>query len=818
MTGLRFVGDLPVWLGLTLGLVAAALAWRYYRRETAGLSRGLRWGLPALRSASFFLGILLLTGPVLHRVETVGELGRVRVVVDGSESMALTDAHVPPSRKLEIAAALGWLPADAADRTPPVEADEEVADEEVAAALDLFDAAPRWRRAERALTDSPAGVLDELRRRHEVTVSTLRGGRAEPREVPGDDGRPTFPADPGDFAPFTDLSAGLADDRGTVAADGDGGSADRPQSAVVLLTDGRHNRGPSPLERARALGERGTPVFAVSVGASEPAADLAVVGVEHPDLVFAKDRLRGTILLRDAVPAGTPFVAEVRAGDAVLWREELVTANAGRRRIDFDLAAEDAIAAVGPAVGPGGADDGVERHVVPLPLTAAVVPLAVETETRNNARPFRPAAISEGNRVLLLDGRPRWETRYLRNLFARDDRWTVNTVLAGPTTDDADLPRGSGEGQFPDTRDGLFEYDLIVFGEIPPALFTAAEWGWLREFVGRRGGGLIFVDGSRGTLGELTPATLLDLLPVERTGVAVDAPPSSLRLTDAGAAETALRLQPDAAANRRFWTELPPPKTLVPTRALPGATVLVEAEVKGRTLPAMVTRPFGAGRVLYLAFDETWRWRYRAADTWHQRAWNQLARFAMPRPFAVSDEYVSIDAGPVAKAAGDAVPLRVRLRRPDGTPATGGLVDAVLMRDGTPAATVRLTDDPAVPGLFRGTSAPLDAGEYEVSVRASGYGGGALAARASFVVLPPESGEAADTSADETLLADLAAASGGAFLKEEEIDRLPDLLAPLSGGRVVESDVPLWQSYWWFAAMIGLLTAEWLLRKRAGLM
>ena len=50
------------------------------------------------------------------------------------------------------------------------------------------------------------------------------------------------------------------------------------------------------------------------------------------------------------------------------------------------------------------------------------------------------------------------------------------------------------------------------------------------------------------------------------------------------------------------------------------------------------------------------------------------------------------------------------------------------------------------------------------------------------------------------------------------MSRLPELLSPLSSGRVVESETLIWQSYWWFAAIVMLLTAEWVLRKRAGLL
>ncbi|HEV7869192.1 MAG TPA: hypothetical protein VGO90_16005 [Chthoniobacteraceae bacterium] len=64
----------------------------------------------------------------------------------------------------------------------------------------------------------------------------------------------------------------------------------------------------------------------------------------------------------------------------------------------------------------------------------------------------------------------------------------------------------------------------------------------------------------------------------------------------------------------------------------------------------------------------------------------------------------------------------------------------------------------------------------------------------------------------------MAALSGGQYLREENISRLAQVLAPLSRGRVVESDTILWQSYWWFVPIILLLATEWIIRKRTGLL
>lgn len=972
MTTLRFIGDVPLWAGLLAALVVCVLSWRYYSRESFDLPRRLRWLLPLLRSSAFLLGILVLTGPVLHHRMILGELGRVKIYVDDSRSMTMQDRHMSTGRKLLVAEQLGWISpgridakplkladqlsearqgfvdaiapkstepasdpgaassnaastvaadpktADAATANTPVvnsasavtasivkaavdafrsrllelktslpselseryqnellqpldvtastiDADVAAAanalvalakvcesleglvrgsfetevsrivesgDESLRSALAMFDETPRWRRVEMGLSESSAKILDKLREQHDVEVLRLAGEKAELLGSPAltsanggldeeSDGENERSAE--DFSSVTDLSSGiLATQKSVTASEG---SSDTPstvtqasdsvqaKTAIVLITDGQHNSGPSPLQTAQVLGGQGIPFFSVSLGASQQAADLAVVGLEHPDLVFQKDHVRGVMVVRDQMMPGKPFVAQISYQDEVLWQQQLETQNVAERRIEFDFEIDELVTKLGAQF----ASD-IKQHAVPLEFQASIAALPEESETDNNQRSMRLAAIVSSYKVLLVDGRSRWETRYLRNVFERDEQWSINTVIAGPGTDHAGLTRGEDEGQFPSKREQLFAYDLVIFGEVAPELFNEQDFQWLSEFVETRGGGIIFIDGQRGRLRQLASTKLGSLVPVEWLNATISAKPTSLQLTDKGASESALRLSTDADQNRRFWTELPPPHSLVAVNALPGAEVLIEANVDGRQRPAMVTRLFGSGRVVYFAFDESWRWRFKTADLWHQRAWNQLAKYVMPRPFAVSDEYVSLDTGSVRYDFGATVDVRARLLGLDGKPATSVSTEALVWKEGRIVSTVSLTPDADVPGIYRGRVAALPEGEYEVSVRAAGYSDAALKARSRFVVQPPESGEMTQTSANETLLKQIAAASGGDYLREEELFRLPELLSPLSSGRVVESDTQIWQSYWWFAAIVILLTTEWVLRKRAGLL
>ncbi len=218
-----------------------------------------------------------------------------------------------------------------------------------------------------------------------------------------------------------------------------------------------------------------------------------------------------------------------------------------------------------------------------------------------------------------------------------------------------------------------------------------------------------------------------------------------------------------------------------------------------------------------MAFDETWRWRYRVADEYHQRYWNQVGRLIMAPPFAVADRFVSINCGALAYLPGQRAALRAQIRDTEGRPVAEARAVAHLYRNGTKAASLDLKLDED-DGTYRAQSGALPAGEYEVRVEVAGYPAEQMRTVGRFFVEPPQSGELADLTCDAPLLQQIAETSGGRFLWEHELSALPDELRPLSSGQVVETETALWQSYLWFAAVVGLLTMEWILRKRAGLL
>jgi hypothetical protein len=220
--------------------------------------------------------------------------------------------------------------------------------------------------------------------------------------------------------------------------------------------------------------------------------------------------------------------------------------------------------------------------------------------------------------------------------------------------------------------------------------------------------------------------------------------------------------------------------------------------------------------VYYHAFDESWRWRYEVADEFHVRFWNQIADYIAEAPFAARDKFIQLDAGQLNYQPGEQAEIRVRLRDAQGKPVSDTAVSAVLYRDGQKVASMTLSPDEG--GLYRGSTAALDAGTYEVGVDTAAVPADQLKVRAQFNVTGRDSIERTLLSLNEDLLRQIASAGGGEYLREEQCDQLIERLAPLSSGQVIEGDTVLWQSWWWFIPIILLLTVEWIIRKRAGML
>ncbi len=398
--------------------------------------------------------------------------------------------------------------------------------------------------------------------------------------------------------------------------------------AVVLLTDGNDSTQDRGELVAPLLAERGIPVYPVVFGDPAP-----------PKM--ARLQLRG---------AGD----YVRLGDELRIVADLTAENLPEQRVRVQLYEEGAEAPL------------ATRENVPLGAGKSSVAFVVRPE-KPGWRRYRIVAegvqgvasdqlLAVEHQVEVIDSR----IRVLYLDITRDERKLLGHWLArDPVVDLAVLtmlPKGgwyaqgvlhhenAGDG-LPSREEDLYQYDLIILGDLPRAYFRGGgdvaetKMRWLAEFVAQRGGGLITLGGrSVYAAGQYQDSTLANLLPfqLETSARAQVEGLMSIQPTSLGLSHPLMQLEAEYERNREAWFDLPRLDGCNRVGAVkPGASLLATFLVDGEQLPVIALQPVGKGAVLSLTADTTWRWQMqRPADgpDYYRRFWGNAIRVLAPDP------------------------------------------------------------------------------------------------------------------------------------------------------------------------------------------
>ena len=697
-------------------------------------------------------------------------------------------------------------------------------------AMNNFENFSRMDRATRLLAHPTNGILEEF---HDTHIIEIRNLSENATEVLWDNFSETkkFDHQVTPQSPYTDLSQGILSSL-HVEDDEIDDNTTTTRGAAVLISDGGHNRENSPYETAKLLSVRNLPIYTVGLGSDQKPADLALLQTIVPDSVYHEDRIRGILSIKDDLRPGTEYKITIKDSMGTnVWEKAMIAMESGISQLAFDFAAKEIVERQLDEL-PESEKDTI--RTVPLFFQVVVDPIENEVEKENNQLGFSLDASRRKNQLLIVDSRPRWESRYLNNLFDRDDRWQVSCVWGEPTSKDQKLPRGDEDGEFPTSKKELLKFDLIVFGEIPPEEFSTDEQNWIVDFVTQRAGGILFIDGPRQRLRNFENKDkhpLTKLIPVSwKKGGPLRVSPSSYIRPEKENRLSALTLDPVEDRNEEVWKHLPLPAWASPIEALPGAEIFLSVSINGIDdnqssklhVPVLTGKLAGAGKCFYMGFDETWRWRYEVADLYHQRFWNQLLNMIMERPFALNQAQLSMDAGGGSHDPDKAIPLRIRLRNSEGKVPEPPYpdVDALIWAGKEVVATIPLKGAETTNGLFTGEVFGLEPDSYEMSVRAPSILDEMEFSeqRLKFEVKPGPNKEKNFLTCDENLLSEMSELSGGSFFREENFHELKEALRPISSGRIIITEIILWQSFGWLVFVVSILGLEMFLRKRAGML
>lgn len=607
-------------------------------------------------------------------------------------------------------------------------------------------------------------------------------------------------------------------------------------AGMVMLSDGRHNRPGSVEDVARRFGILDAPIAIIPAGSVDPPKDAAIVSVRAPDSVFLGDRMRVSAKLKfDGYRGQRAKVTLFSGSEKIAEREIAIPQNSYREEVRFRHVPEDAE---------------IGEYRIELK------DLEGERFDNNNAWDFQTVVTDARTNVLLIDSTPRWEFRYLRNLFyGRDQSIHLQSVLLEPdriigqgtenVPASASRPFGDTKATaLPANEEEWRKFDVIIIGDVSPDVLGEKEWDILNRCVRDRAALLVMVAGPR-SMPHAFDGTAETLIPVEyeesRRNFFGGKEKFRFQLTNLGRSHPVTSQVEGQLSNEAVWADFPIIRWRHPINGVKeGAEVLLyagEVEKKKRAVRSaddlqaaladvsnrrkneadnalLVTRQTGNGKVAMLLTDRTWRLREGVGDVFHHRFWGQLVRWGAGPNLRSGTKVSRLGTDQLTYTGDDQVTILARLQEENLAPINDENLRAEVLRGGKRVGVYSMRYREGSNGLHEVQAGPFrDPGNYEVRLLSGDL---ADEITTGFRVVGSLSAvELAETTLNLPLLENMARLSGGRIVNEE--NPLSELFLTRDDTREELRETTLWDSWALLTALIALLTTEWVLRRRWGL-
>jgi hypothetical protein len=756
---------MPAWIVLLFFALAGCFILASYLSEHGRYSHRRRLVLAALRVTLVALVLFMLYGFSVrpYRVDKPDLI----VLVDDSKSMTTAD---------------GWG-GNAAPEPP--------------AAGAATRPATRFDAARTLLLGRETELLEKLSSRYKVRLQLLSQSRPSDRVAAK---LATSPA-----SPSTPLGTRIKEILRTQSG--------RPTAAIVVLSDGIVTEGLSLQAVAHDAQRESIPLSFVGIGSSAPPRDLAIRELLVDDVVYVNDVIGFRFLVAASGMSGQEAIVRLRMADA----DEILA--------ETSVSIDEEIARLPVSFRYRPTREGEFDFVVEIEVAPG------EKNQQNNRRLKRVHVRNEKIRVLCVQAYPNYEFRYLKSLLGREyvdaKGERENPIELHTLLQEADLGYAETDRTalkvFPVAKQDLFAYDVLILGDVNPEFLSMSAVENIVDFVKNRGGGVVFIAGPRYMPWAWRGTPLAALLPI-RLETAVPPPlaepltnPVRVNASRLGLSAPHMQLTQKSTDNRHAWENLPPlfwviscPETKLGTRILAERTEQIGAAAR---LPIIALQYVGAGKVLFHATDETWRWRTSQEADDFSRYWQQTIRY-LSRARLGEQAGVELTTDRQSYRRDDSLRLRARFLDDRLAPNDDDGVIVRLDRTGGPQRSVVLNRVDTERGTFAATIRDLSAGAYHAWILAPVVAGAAPSC--DFQVADQD--QELSTLRAQTAEMEMAAriSRGKHYAAKDALQMLDDL----PPGRRVRIQAlppqPLWNSWKLALLFVGLLCGEWILRRNQG--
>jgi hypothetical protein len=581
-------------------------------------------------------------------------------------------------------------------------------------------------------------------------------------------------------------------------------SGSKKLAGIILLSDGKQVADSTHDDLALRARSQEVPIYPIVLGGAVERRDIVLLPGRRQYVTFAGQKTRITaVLSAEGLGNIRPIVSLHDSAGKELAKQRVSISDGEKLNINFD---------VSPMT------KGYYEYVFKVAAWDG------EASEVNNVARTGVAVMDDRMSVLLTEGVPFWDSKFLAQLLRKQPNMSVASVYRLSSERffrieaDSSNVTDHAKSIFPDSVEEISPYDMIVFGKGVEYFLSSDRIKLLRSFVRDQGGCVIFARGKpySGSFPELE-----SLEPLEW-----GTPLSSkfeFKPTQAGE-DVGLFGDLLPAPDDPVWARLP--ELQYAYRASDMKTfvrVLAEGSYnsagKDRSVPLIVSRRYGKGVVIVLNAEGLWQWDFfpsiPEAGKMYKELWIQLIQWA-----ATYSEYLPGQEYALKLSDGSVLPdapvrARVSYRGSDKVKAQPTIK---VMRGDKIIQEFSAVKSGAEEDRWDAIFSLGEPGSYRIQLASADdlEGSGPCA---TLYVKPPTA-EKDEVSADVPFLDKLASGSGGRIIEEEEIEGLLKRLEPepeeLDMGKAVW--IPEWDKLWLVAIVLSLFVGEWFLRRRNGLM